>query len=209
MAKISEKRVGESVSALEALAASGDDTFHIPLSDDLAAMLLKIDFFGTPKMAVFFDKNVFTDILDQVRTRVLEWALELEQAGIVGEGVSFSPAEKARAEQVNINIHTMNGGNFLAGDVSGPNARANLGSTDNSTNNIGDTLTQLSEAIQSDVGNATDRDAMLEAVRDMRSAKEKGSFAAGYHKLISSAADHMAVLTPFLPALATAMASAG
>ncbi|MFC5371411.1 hypothetical protein ACFPIF_02530 [Brevundimonas faecalis] len=208
MSKLSEKRVGESVSALEALAASTDDNFHIPVSHDIAAQILKIEFLGTPKVAVFFNKNVFTDILDQVRTRVLDWALELEKAGIMGEGVSFSPVEKERAANVNITVGTMSG-NLMAGDVSGPNARANMGSTDNSSNNIGDTLTQLSKAIEAGVENEADRQAMLETVRDMQRAKGKGAFASSYQKLIATAADHMTVLTPFLPALAKAMAGAG
>lgn len=205
MSRLSEKRVGESVSALEALAGSPDDSFHIPVSHDIAVKLLKIEFIGTPKVAVFFHKNVFTDILDQVRTRVLEWALELEKAGIVGEGVSFSPAEKERAADVNISIGTMSG-NLMAGDVSGPNARANMGSTDNSTNNIGDTLTQLGKAIEAGVESAADRQAMLQAVQDMRRATDKGTFVSGYQKLIATAANHMTVLAPFLPALATALA---
>lgn len=208
MERLREKRVGESVSALEAFSNSADDAFHIPVSHDLAARLFKDELLGTPKVAVFFGRNVFTDILDQVRTRVLEWALTLERAGIMGDGISFSPVEKAKAESVTISIGSMQG-NFLAGDVTGHNARANLGSTDNSTNVVGDTLSQLSQAIGEKVANAQERDALLAAVDEMKGAKGKSSFAAGYQKLVAAAADHMTVITPFLPALAAAMANTG
>ena len=39
----------------------------------------------------------FRGIVDSVRTTVLEWALKLEEDGIVDEGLSFSSTEKALA----------------------------------------------------------------------------------------------------------------
>ena len=44
------------------------------------------------------------NILDAVRNAVLDWTLKLEQAGVRGQGLSFSPAEAARARNVTINI---------------------------------------------------------------------------------------------------------
>ena len=45
-------------------------------------------------------------ILDAVRNRILEWALELEKKGIVGKGMTFSTEERRAAEQVT--YHTVN-----------------------------------------------------------------------------------------------------
>jgi len=42
------------------------------------------------------------DIPNQVKNRILDWALELERAGIHGEGHTFTPVEQQRAEQVNV-----------------------------------------------------------------------------------------------------------
>lgn len=39
-------------------------------------------------------------ILDVVRNRVLEWALELEKKGIIGKGMTFSTEERKAADQV-------------------------------------------------------------------------------------------------------------
>ena len=58
----------------------------------------------------------FTEIigvLNSVRNSVLEWALELEKRGVLGEGMQFSDKEKANAQQAGVtnitnNIGTMN-----------------------------------------------------------------------------------------------------
>lgn len=53
------------------------------------------------------DASAFQGILDGVRTRVLEWALGLEQRGVVGDGMTFSEGEQKRAQAgapVNITI---------------------------------------------------------------------------------------------------------
>lgn len=47
---------------------------------------------------------------------------------------------------------------------------------------------------------------MLAAVESMAQANGKTSFAEGYQKLIAAAANHIQLLSPFLPGLAAAMA---
>lgn len=42
-------------------------------------------------------------ILEGVRDAILDWALELESSGVVGDGLAFSTAEKAVAQQVTYN----------------------------------------------------------------------------------------------------------
>jgi hypothetical protein len=54
-------------------------------------------------------RAAFAGILDGIRTRVLDWSLELERNGVHGEGMSFSPDEKSRASSIVVN---MSGGNF-------------------------------------------------------------------------------------------------
>lgn len=56
-------------------------------------------------------------IVDAVRSTVLEWALKLEAAGIVGSGMSFSDEEKIRAaKNAQVHIHNFQG---VLGDVLG------------------------------------------------------------------------------------------
>lgn len=42
-------------------------------------------------------RNQFVALVDAVRTKILEWSLDLESQGILGEGMSFSSAEKLKA----------------------------------------------------------------------------------------------------------------
>jgi hypothetical protein len=51
---------------------------------------------------------------------VLDWALKLEQAGIRGDGLVFSPAEAQRAQAVHINIGSI--GNAVGLGAFGDNA---------------------------------------------------------------------------------------
>ena len=52
--------------------------------------------------ALFTDRAALAHVIDAVRNAVLDWALKLEQAGIVGEELSFSETEKAKAHEPNI-----------------------------------------------------------------------------------------------------------
>ncbi|HEY6331423.1 MAG TPA: hypothetical protein VI756_19005 [Blastocatellia bacterium] len=50
--------------------------------------------------AVLITASQFQGILDAVRTRILEWSINLEEAGIYGEGMVFSPTEKQAARSL-------------------------------------------------------------------------------------------------------------
>lgn len=95
------------------------------------------------------------------------------------------------------------GGNYHI-TLSGSNSRVNIGSIDNSTNVVVDksVLSSLREAINTHVADDGERSALLAAVTEMEGAEDKTKLGIAYQKLIASAADHMTVLTPFLPALA-------
>jgi AbiTii len=44
-------------------------------------------------------------IPEQIKDRVLDWACELEAAGVTGDGMSFSDKEKQTAHSITFNIH--------------------------------------------------------------------------------------------------------
>ena len=69
----------------------------IPLSPQQTAFLLaNQDGLDLPPVRTV-SENQLASILDSVRNTILEWALKLEQEGILGEGISFSRAEVKRA----------------------------------------------------------------------------------------------------------------
>ncbi|WP_448101071.1 AbiTii domain-containing protein [Luteibacter jiangsuensis] len=70
--------------------------------------------------------NKLIAILNTVRTRMLEWALSLEEEGILGNGLSFSASEKQAAMQSqNIRIENFQGvlGDVVGGSVTQTNAQ--------------------------------------------------------------------------------------
>lgn len=96
------------------------------------------------------------------------------------------------------------GGNYNV-HVSGNNARVNVHSVDKSVNTVNDArvFSELKVAITTQVPAGESRDRLLQSVNDMSSSVEDGpGFQGAYQRFISSAADHMTVIAPFLPALA-------
>lgn len=80
-------------------------------------------------------------ILEQVKTRVLEWALDLEAKGVLGEGMTFTPQEKQTVQEQHYHF----------GDVSGSQIQiGSNGSNQTQTQTGGDTaaLSALIEVLR-------------------------------------------------------------
>lgn len=97
-------KVGQPISELESLLKNKEakGIIHVPFSQAVENMLMK----GTGshlRPTLHISPNHIDGILDAVRNTVLEWALKLEEEGILGEGLSFSAQEKEKA-QANPNI---------------------------------------------------------------------------------------------------------
>ena len=95
------------------------------------------------------------------------------------------------------------GGNYTI-HVSGPNARVNLNSTDNSTNiaSNGDVFGDLAAAVQNGVPEEQGRLAIIQAIAAMKEQAGRTGFGQAYRDFMGLAADHLGVILPFLPALA-------
>ncbi|TLU71546.1 AbiTii domain-containing protein [Lichenicoccus roseus] len=102
---------------LEHLVSSRGDIL-VPLPDRLAADLCELAGTSALPIGVFIPKNGVIKVLDIVRTKILDWSLTLQNAGIEGEGLSFSPEEKAVANNPNVTYHIGSIGSF-AGNLGG------------------------------------------------------------------------------------------
>lgn len=98
---ISECKLHDSISELEYL-AKGEGPLNIPFGSSHTAVLAKAFEIEPTPMALYFGRDRVVGVLDAVRNRVLDWAMELEKAGILGDGLSFSPKEKAAANNPNV-----------------------------------------------------------------------------------------------------------
>lgn len=208
MDKLTYRQVHQPISSLEDYVRRPDGEWHAPFPQELIKSLFGNQPYPPAQAGVFLDISRFVEIVDRVRGKVLDWALDLERAGITGEGLSFSPAEQQKASHVTIKIEQMHG-NLMSGDVSGPNARANLGSTDQSTNQIvqGDVFGDLKTAIERGVS-GDDQFRLLAALSEMRSKRGESGFADAYQRFVTAAANHMQLVAPFLPALTALLVGA-
>jgi RNA 3'-terminal phosphate cyclase len=95
------------------------------------------------------------------------------------------------------------GGNYF--NVSGPNARVNFQSQDSSQNIVSDrsVFGDLKAAV-SGIKDQDTRESLLRLVSDMETkADDRGAFTKAYQAFITSAANHMTIIAPLLPALSS------
>lgn len=110
---LSNRNIAQPISELESLVFHKDEggDLQIQLPHDL---LLKI--FGNSEEfrlgmvpTLIVDKSQVVGILDAVRNEILNWSLELESKGILGDGMSFSNEDVDTAKSTVYNIKSFKG----------------------------------------------------------------------------------------------------
>lgn len=94
----SKSQTRQSVSEIEELLAKGENAYESPLGAKAEQMLMK----GMEvqlRPALHIPRTALIRVVTTVRNRILDWALELERNGVIGEGMTFSQAEKANARE--------------------------------------------------------------------------------------------------------------
>jgi hypothetical protein len=209
--KISQRHVGESISSLEALVSKvkdGSGTLYVSLPPAMINYINESNGVVYTDVGVHIGENAFVSIIDRVRNTVFDWALDLERAGITGEGISFTMAEMQKAGAASITIGTMHG-NLHAGDFSGGTQKNLVASTDNSVNvsHSEDVFSEAGDAIRNGVTENAARDELLDLLEKMKASKDKPEFSSWYTKFIQVAGDHMKVIGPFVGPLTALLAS--
>lgn len=95
-----------------------DGLLHMPFSVETQRYLFRDAPFES-EATLFVQYSSLAKILDSVRTIILNWALKLEEDGILGEGLAFSDTDKAQARAQGQSIV-----NFY-GPVSNPQVQQN------------------------------------------------------------------------------------
>ncbi|WP_292957068.1 MULTISPECIES: hypothetical protein [unclassified Neptuniibacter] len=135
-ALVSNVKIFESVESLQHLILSPNKkeqlTFPFPAEQKAALMRMQGGIAQLEPTRII-GKNQVKSVLEQVRTRLLDWALLLESQGILGDGLNFSAKEKAIANenQSAINIQNFQG---VLGNVSGGNVSQTMSLTVTSGN---------------------------------------------------------------------------
>ena len=106
-------------------------------------------------------------------------------------------ARQSSPNQAGVNIHVSDS----------PQARVNLNSVDSSRNTITvevvDIFSQTRELIAASVPEGDVRDRLLSEVDEMETSQRNGDFKTAYKNFVASAADHMTLLVPVIPGLAS------
>jgi len=107
---VSKRACGQSIAELEHLVLNGNknSSLHMPYPQDMQRHLCKGFGFET-EVSLFVGQSALIRVIDSVRNVILNWALKLEEDGILGEGLSFSEEEKKSATDVPQNVNNFYG----------------------------------------------------------------------------------------------------
>ncbi|WP_440442936.1 AbiTii domain-containing protein [Phascolarctobacterium succinatutens] len=92
----------QSVPQLLALIKDSKGTLSMKLPPEIVRCLWKDSFIPEMETSLIFDKSVFVNIIEQVKTNLLDWVLLLEDQGISGDSVNFSISEKEKVKNSKI-----------------------------------------------------------------------------------------------------------
>lgn len=107
-----------SIGEINNLLRQKGDTYQYQLSSEVKQTLMNMqEGFVQLEPRVNFNRSQLMSIATRVRAIILNWSLQLEEDGILGEGLKFNDKEKQIAMSVNhFNINNMQG---VVGPVSG------------------------------------------------------------------------------------------
>jgi len=129
-------KMRQSVGQIAHLMSQGDGHIQAEVSPSELKVLLKLnENFGLMQSVRIINKSDVANLLDAVRNRILNWALDLEQRGILGEGMTFSRHEKQAAAAITINNYGPVGavvGQAREGSVQHPKGSSTVATATNS-----------------------------------------------------------------------------
>lgn len=99
---LTTRYITQSVPQLLALIKDSKGTLSMKLPLEIERSLWKDSFCPAMETYLVFDKSIFVNIIEQVKTNLLNWVLLLEDQGISGDSVSFSISEKEKAKNSQI-----------------------------------------------------------------------------------------------------------
>lgn len=146
---LSTARVGQSIGGLRDLIENSDGgLYHFPLPPELIVKINEMMNFQTARIVVQIPRGGIVGILDSVRNRVLDWAIEMERNGVIGEGFSFGAqeVESAKAVMTTFNIGKID--NF-AGNMGMGNTSGDISLTSTNVTEIKETMQKLRDAVPS------------------------------------------------------------
>jgi AbiTii len=176
---VTEQHIGHSISELEAL-CEGEGTPKISLAPEEQSVLQGLSGHQT-EFACFIEKSRLIGILGAARDQVLRWAIALDKAGVRGDGLSFTGAEKEKAHGTVFNAENLTIGVY--GNVGGQaNVAAGFQPHAGTKINAGDVQKLIGEIEPHVTGlqlSPTDKQGLVDALAELQSAKSAKPIEAG------------------------------
>jgi len=135
--------IRQSIASIEALLAKNETNFvQFPIPPAMIVDLNQMMDVNFGTMAIHLSTSQIGGLLDAVRNLVLDWALKLERAGIMGEGMSFNRDEKQliQAGSTTLNIGSIGS---VVGNLGAHNSSGDIYGSAISTNQIKELTRQL------------------------------------------------------------------
>jgi len=126
---LSRVALGQSIASLEDIFLRYNNSMHIRYNANITSVLDEQNEVENGHYALHIDRSQIAAILDAVRNLVLDWAIELERAGVMGSEFSFNPEEKRKAQEVptiSIGMIGSFAGNLGTGNTSGDITASNI-----------------------------------------------------------------------------------
>lgn len=115
---LTKVKMSQPLSEIEFLIKNGSDSPHLTIPfNSSAQQLLRTQFDVDFEYTRFVGKSQAQQMIDHVRNIILNWALELEDDGILGEDMVFSEEEKDVAMAKKYNIHNYYYGNITDSQI--------------------------------------------------------------------------------------------
>ena len=109
--KLSKRKLGQRVAEIESLLNGQDDNsagFEMSLSPEKRRLICDAIGIKTEIILTISDASL-AGVLDAVRNIILNWAVKLEEDGVLGEGMTFSDSEKTEAGKHSYNVNNFYG----------------------------------------------------------------------------------------------------
>jgi hypothetical protein len=166
----------ESIASIEALVASNfkGKSYHIPFSPGKLEALSHMVGQQVARAGLDIAVGAPAHILDSVRNLILEWSINLEKAGITGEGLSFSVEEKQIARSEASSVHVGSIGTFT-GNLGIGNISADITSAPVNAEQVRNLVSQIKSHRSTLTAEGVDSDALDAALKaiDLHTKAEK------------------------------------
>jgi hypothetical protein len=100
---------------LEQIANEDDQVVYNLTTDRKMLLISALD--SPTDVRCLLNKSELLEIVSHIRNEVLRWSMELERAGIIGEGLTFSKHEKEKAQSIEFCFHGVQNVSNVVGDV--------------------------------------------------------------------------------------------